>query len=161
MLNARYCNYKELQMSCGEKLAEEIRQKGYRVTPQRGVILETIAHMGGHLSVPEVFSEARARLPGLNITTIYRTLETLHRAGMVDLFYSGSGPTRFALRDPDQAHGHLVCSECDLVFDIDESLIAHLAEEVVRETGFSIDPHHLTLVGVCEDCLSKGKRRNS
>jgi Fur family ferric uptake transcriptional regulator len=115
--------------------------------------------MGGHLSVPEVFSEARERLPGLNITTIYRTLETLHRAGMVDLFYSGSGPTRFALRDPDQAHGHLVCSECEHVLDIDEGLIDHLAEEVERKTGFSIDPHHLTLLGLCEDC-AMAKQRN-
>jgi Fur family ferric uptake transcriptional regulator len=141
-------------MSCGEKLAEEIRKMGFRVTPQRGVILETIAHMGGHLSVPEVFIEARDRLPGLNITTIYRTLETLHRAGMVDLFHSGSGPTRFALRDPDVPHGHLVCSECERVLDIDESLITRLAEVVDRRTGFSIDPHHLTLLGVCEDCLA-------
>lgn len=146
-------------MSCGEKLAEEIRKRGFRVTPQRGVILETIAHMGGHLSVPELFSEARDRLPGLNITTIYRTLETLHRAGMVDLFYSGSGPTRFALRDPEAPHGHLVCSECEHVLDIDESLIARLAEEVVGKTGFSIDPHHLTLLGLCEDCAEAKRRK--
>ena len=148
-------------MSCGEKLAEEIRKRGFRVTPQRGVILETIAHMGGHLSVPEVFSEARDRLPGLNITTIYRTLETLHRAGMVDLFYSGSGPTRFALRDPDAAHGHLVCSECEQVLDIDDNLIARLAGEVEHRTGFSIDPHHLTLLGVCDDCAEskRGKTK--
>jgi Fur family ferric uptake transcriptional regulator len=144
-------------MGCGEKLADQIRKRGFRVTPQRGVILETIAHMGGHLSVPEVFSEARDRLPGLNITTIYRTLETLHRAGMVDLFYSGSGPTRFALRDPDASHGHLVCTECQKIFDIDESLITRVAVEVDRSTGFSIDPHHLTLLGVCDDCLSEGK----
>ena len=161
MFNAKYCNNQDLQMSCGERLAGEIRKKGFRVTPQRGVILETIAHMGGHLSVLEVFSEARDRLPGLNITTIYRTIETLHQAGMVDLFYSGSGPTRFALRDPDAPHGHLVCGECEHVFDVDESLIARLAEEVERKTGFSIDSHHLTLLGVCNDCLSKGKRRIS
>jgi Fe2+ or Zn2+ uptake regulation protein len=52
----------------------------------------------------------------------------------------------------------LVCSECENVLDIDESLITRLAEEVDRKTGFSIDPHHLTLLGVCDDCLSEGKR---
>lgn len=146
-------------MSCGEKLAEEIRKRGFRVTPQRGVILETIAHMGGHLSVPEVFSEARDRLPGLNIATVYRTLETLHRAGMVDIFYPGSGPTRFAIRDPGTAHGHLVCSECEQVLDIDTGLIARLAEEVERKTGFFIDPHHLTLIGMCDDCAEAKRRK--
>jgi Fur family ferric uptake transcriptional regulator len=147
-------------MSCGERLAKELRRKGFRVTPQRGVILETIAHMGGHRSVQEVYSEARDRLPGLNIATIYRTLETLHRAGMVDLFDSGSGPTLFELRDPNAAHGHLVCNECERVLDIDADLITHLAEEVEREAGFFIDPHHLTLLGICGDC-AEAKRSKS
>jgi Fur family ferric uptake transcriptional regulator len=149
-------------MSCGERLAEELRRKGYRVTPQRGVILETIAHMGDHLSVQEVYSEARERLPGLNIATIYRTLESLHRAGMVDLFDPGTGPTRFALRDPSTAHGHLVCTECEHVVDIDTDLINRLVEEVAAETGFFIDPHHLTLLGVCDACsqAGRGKAKN-
>jgi Fur family ferric uptake transcriptional regulator len=144
-------------MSCGERLAKELRSKGFRVTPQRGVILETISHMGGHRSVQEVYSEARDRLPGLNIATIYRTLETLHRAGMVDLFDSGSGPTLFELRDPEAAHGHLVCTECEHVVDIDTDLINRLVEEVAAETGFFIDPHHLTLSGVCDACHQAGR----
>ncbi len=41
--------------------------------------------------------------------------------------------------------------------DIDVNLITRLAEEVERRTGFSIDPHHLTLLGVCDDCSSEGK----
>ncbi len=147
-------------MSCGERLAKELRRKGFRVTPQRGVILETIAHMGGHRSVQEVYSEARDRLPGLNIATIYRTLETLHRAGMVDLFDAGSGPALFELRDPSTAHGHLVCSECERVLDIDSELIARLVEEVEREAGFFIDPHHLTLLGICGEC-AESKRSKS
>ena len=108
-------------MSCGERLVAELRSRKRRVTPQRAVILETIAHMGGHRSVQEVYSQARDRLPGLNLATIYRTLETLHEAGMVDLFHSGAGPTLFALRDPDAPHGHLVCIECQHVLDIDET----------------------------------------
>lgn len=151
-LDAIICKSKELHMACGERLAQELRGKGFRVTPQRTVILETIAHMGGHLSVQEVYSESQLRLPGLNITTVYRTLDSLHRAGMVNLFYSGSSPSRFSLRDARHPHGHLVCEKCEQVIDIEPNLLDRLAQAVKLKTGFAIDNHHLTFVGLCETC---------
>jgi Fur family ferric uptake transcriptional regulator len=139
-------------MSCGDRLVVELRQRGFRVTPQRTVILETIAHKDGHLSVQEVFVEARERLPGLNIATVYRTLDSLHQAGMIDLFYSQSEPSRFALRDPDNPHGHLVCTGCERIIEIGTALIADVARQVELETSFSIATDHLTLLGQCERC---------
>ncbi|NIS81151.1 MAG: hypothetical protein GTO14_13315 [Anaerolineales bacterium] len=141
-------------MSCGDRLAKELRRKGFRVTPQRTVILETVAHKGGHLSVQEVYAQSQQRLPGLNIATVYRTLDSLHRAGMVNLFNSGSSPSRFSLRDPLHPHGHLVCEKCEDIIDIDPDLIDHLVQAVEVKTGFAIDSHHLTLVGLCEECKS-------
>lgn len=151
-LLAKICTYKVLHMSCGEKLAEELRAKGFRMTPQRMVILETIAHIGGHLSVQEVFTDAQQRLPGLNIATVYRTLDSLHRAGMVDLFYTGFNPARFSLRDPDYPHGHLMCTNCEQILDIDPGLITSIAQVIYADTGFFLDRNHLTLSGLCNLC---------
>lgn len=141
-------------MSCGKKLATELRQAGFRVTPQRTVILETIAHQGGHLSANEVYLEASKRLPGLNIATIYRTIESLHRMGLIDLLSSKRDPVRFSIRDPLRPHGHLVCMGCKRVLEIDTGLISMVAQDVERETAFIIDADHLTLTGVCKDCAS-------
>lgn len=138
-------------MSCGERLAKELRQQGYRVTPQRAVILETIAHMDGHRTAQEVYRAAGERLPGLNLATIYRTLDTLHAASLVDLFDTG-GVTRFSLRDPEHPHGHLVCHRCGKTLTLDPGHAASLAGNIQRETGFEIALDHLTLVGLCEDC---------
>ena len=110
-------------MSCGERLAIELRSKGYRVTPQRAVILETIAHKNGHLCAQDIYIDARRKLPGLNLATVYRTVEVLHEAEMVDLFNDGSNPALFAMRDPHHPHGHLVCRQCHAVFDIDPSVV--------------------------------------
>ena len=140
-------------MSCGERLAAELRKKGFRVTPQRAVILETIAHEGGHLSAQEVYIEACERLPGLNIATVYRTLDSLHSAGLIDLLSSGSKPVHFSLRDPSNPHGHLVCRKCERIFEINPEFVNRIVQEVKQETGFVIDAHHLTLTGLCEMCL--------
>jgi Fur family ferric uptake transcriptional regulator len=139
-------------MSCGERLAKELRGQGYRVTPQRAVILETIAHMDGHRTAQEVFRVAGERLPGLNLATIYRTLDTLHAASLVDLFDDGGGVTRFSLRDPEHQHGHLVCQNCGLTLTLDPAHAASLARKISRETGFQISLDHLTLAGLCEAC---------
>jgi Fur family ferric uptake transcriptional regulator len=156
ILVANLCNCKELRMSCGERLANELRSKGYRVTPQRAVILETIAHKNGHLCAQDIYTDARRKLPGLNLATVYRTVEVLHEAEMVDLFNDGSNPALFAMRDPQHPHGHLVCRQCQAVFDIDPGVIAQIVQSVAAETNFYVDPNHLTLFGLCAACQDEG-----
>lgn len=139
-------------MSCGERLARELRRKGYRVTAQRTILLETIAHKGGHLNVQEVFQDARKRLPGLNLATVYRTVESLRDAGLIDWYAVGSEPMQFALRDQDNPHGHLVCRQCGVVFDLDLTFVKAFKQSVNAASGFHIDGSHLTLQGLCEAC---------
>jgi Fur family ferric uptake transcriptional regulator len=139
-------------MSCGERLARELRRKGYRVTAQRTILLETIAHKGGHLNVQEVYQAARQRLPGLNLATVYRTIESLRDADLIDWYAPGSEPVQFALRDSENLHGHLVCRICAAVTELDLSLVTSLVGAVMKESGFHIDGSHLTLQGVCQQC---------
>lgn len=142
-------------MSCGERLAEQMRAGGYRVTAQRTIILETIAHLEGHLSAQQVFEQAAERLPGLNLATVYRTVETLQEAGLIDMLDAQHEPMRFALRDPENLHGHLKCTRCGRVMDLDADLIRDLAGLVSTQTNFKVDYHHLTLQGVCPDCQAR------
>ncbi|MCJ7568855.1 MAG: transcriptional repressor, partial [Anaerolineales bacterium] len=79
-------------MSCGKRLAEQLRERGYRVTAQRTIILETIAHMKAHNSAQQVYEGARQRLPGLNLATVYRTVESLHEAGLINMLLAGGEP---------------------------------------------------------------------
>jgi Fur family ferric uptake transcriptional regulator len=146
-------------MSCGGRLAKQMRARGYRVTAQRTIIMETIAHMDGHLSAQQVYEQAVERLPGLNLATVYRTVETMHEAGLVDMLEAQSEPMRFALRDPENPHGHLVCSNCGNVMDFDAELIKQLANIVAAQTQFQIHRHHLTLQGICPECRDLERNR--
>ncbi len=139
-------------MACGPKLSQELRVSGFRVTPQRGVILETIAHLPGHPSAQEVFEAARRRLPGLNIATVYRTLDTLRDAGLVDLLEGVDSLVRCSIRDPGSLHGHLICRGCQVVVEVEMPLLISLAGDLGRRHGFALDLAHLTLTGLCSNC---------
>jgi Fe2+ or Zn2+ uptake regulation protein len=139
-------------MTCGERLAQELKRRGHRVTPQRAVILETIAHMERHVTAQEVYDQARRRLPGLHLATVYRALEGLQQAGMVDPFHAGPGLTRFALTQQDHPHGHLVCQRCGRTVAFDPGMAHELAQQVDQRHGYQVNLSHLTLRGLCPDC---------
>ena len=144
-------------MSCSESLREAMRQRGVRVTPQRAVILETVAHLGGHPTASEVFREASRALPGLNSATVYRALDSLRAAGLVDTMDRGDG-IRFALHDVSHPHHHLVCASCGRELELDPRLITDLARQVQRRTGFRLHAGHLTLTGHCKDCTQASRK---
>ncbi len=139
-------------MSCGERLAQALRAQGFRVTAQRAIILETISHLGGHLSAQQVYQDARTRLPGLNLATVYRTVESLQEAGLIDSFSTSLEPLQFSLRDPDQPHAHLVCRSCGEVLKVEGEELQSLRRILQDVADFEIDPHHLTLEGLCVGC---------
>ena len=128
------------------------RTQGFRVTAQRAIILETISHLGGHLSAQQVYQDARTRLPGLNLATVYRTVESLQEAGLIDSFSTSLEPLQFSLRDPDQPHAHLVCRSCGEVLKVEGEELQSLRRILQDVADFEIDPHHLTLEGLCAGC---------
>jgi len=139
-------------MACGAHLEQEIRRSGFRVTAQRSVILETVAHLARHASAQEVYEKARARLPGLNPATVYRTLEVLHGAGLLDQLVSTDDPLRFSLRDPAKPHHHLVCRLCRQSFELETRRLRSISASLERDLGFALDHDHQSLTGICRAC---------
>ncbi|HET7012092.1 MAG TPA: Fur family transcriptional regulator [Anaerolineales bacterium] len=145
-------------MSCSERLRSEMRRRGLRLTPQRSVILETLAHLEGHPTALEVYQGAAPRLPGLNLATVYRNLEALQQAGLIDSMEAGGANVRFALRDREHLHHHLVCSECGGEWEVDAEAVRGLAASLQRKHGFHLRTDHLTLVGRCRSCAERSTR---
>ena len=144
-------------MTCSERLRQEMRLRGIRVTPQRSVILETVSHLGGHPTATQVYREAVRRLPGLNPSTVYRALDSLQAAGLVDGMAGAGGRARFALRDLSHPHHHMVCNDCGGELELDPSWITELARQIRRRRGFRLNTHHLTLTGQCRQCAARAE----
>lgn len=141
----------QLQGEAG--LADTLRERGVRATAQRAVILRTLCNVGGHVSAQDVYERALPDLPGLNLATVYRTLELFHHVGLVDVLNTGTDVQKFTFRDPHHQHAHLVCRRCGKTLQVDATSVDRLAGDIERATGFRIDHHHLALTGVCQDCL--------
>ena len=60
-----------------------LRGRGFRMTPQREIILEAIGAGHGHTDFDEIFARVQARSPSMNRATVYRTLEFLHQQRLI------------------------------------------------------------------------------
>jgi len=138
-------------MTKASDIASRLSQKGYRLTPQRLMILEAIEGASGHVSAEEIYQKIKERYPGLNISTVYRTMELLKETGMVTETDMGDGRVRFHSVGHEHHH-HLVCSKCGSVVDLDESMLSPLTVLLTEKYGFSADLKHLAIFGRCKDC---------
>ena len=136
----------------GERsLTETLRERGYRLTPQRLLVLEAIEASDDHISAEEIHSQAHARYPYMNISTVYRTLDLLKEQGLVAESDLGGG--RFLYHPVGKAHHHhLVCRKCGKVQDIEASAFESLRSELKSRYGFNAVFDHMAIFGTCKSC---------
>ncbi len=137
-------------MSCGQIL----RRKGYRLTPQRMMVVEALHDADKHVSADEIYAQVKAKYPYANISTVYRTLELLKELGLVTEISLGDGCVRFHPAEKGHHH-HLVCQKCGKVIDLPESVLAPLEGELLEKYRFGADLRHMAVFGLCSDCQAK------
>lgn len=133
-------------------LAELLRERGLRLTPQRQLILEAV-HDLRHATPEQVHTAVRERAAGVNITTVYRTLELLEDLGLVTHTHLSHGSPTYH-RVGEHQHVHLVCRSCGTVTEVDPAILAPIAEQLREERGFRVDIGHTSFFGVCKECQS-------
>ncbi len=127
-----------------------LRAGGYRVTPQRQLVLEAVTRLD-HATPEEIFADVHKRARGVNVSTIYRTLELLEQLGLVTHTHLGHGAPRYHLA-ADAGHVHLVCSECGRIIQVEPEVVDPLIKALEDEHGFETDVGHLTVFGRCAQC---------
>jgi len=132
-------------------IASQLSQKGYRMTPQRLMILEAVENAEGHISVEEIYQRVCQRYPGVNLSTVYRTLELLKEQKLVTQTDMGDGRVRFHSLGHEHHH-HLVCSRCGRVIDLDEEMLQPLTGALAEKYGFKAELHHMAIFGRCKEC---------
>jgi len=132
-------------------LADELNEQGYRLTPQRIMILSVIENSDYHISAEEIYAQIVVKYPNINISTVYRTLELLKRLNLVTETDLGEGRVRYHPANKGHHH-HLVCRECGTITDLDESMLTPLRSALLREYKFHADLRHLSILGRCLKC---------
>jgi len=132
-------------------IVKKLSEHGYRLTPQRLMIVSAIENSEGHISAEEIYAQVVAKYPHVNLSTVYRTLELLKERGLVTETNLGEGRVRYHPLEEGHHH-HLVCTGCGAVINLDESLLASLGGMLLREYKFDADLRHLAIFGRCAKC---------
>ena len=134
-------------------LHAELRAKGYRLTPQRQLVLEAVGQIG-HATPEQVLTAVQRKAAGVNASTVYRTLSLLEELGLVRHTHLSHGASAFSLVS-EAEHVHLVCRDCAAVQELPAEVVGDLASRLLEQQGFRLDIGHDALFGTCAACASQ------
>lgn len=135
-----------------------LKDKGYKLTPQRRAVLDVIIeNEGKHLSTEEIFEYVRKECPEIGLATVYRTLQLLEGIGLIFKMNLDDGKNRYELShaEEDHHHHHLICVKCGKLTEVQGDLLDGLEKEVEKKYDFKVTNHILKFYGYCSECRKK------
>ncbi len=132
-----------------------LRAQGYRITPQRQLVLEAVETLR-HGTPEEILTEVQRHATGVNLSTIYRALEVLEEVALVTHSHIGHGAPTYHCVD-DHTHIHLACDACGAVASISAEVLEPLARTLRADLGFDIDVSHVAFHGRCRNCVEQNR----
>ena len=138
------------------KLSDRLRNRGYRMTPQRVAVFNVLAkNQGRPMSVEEIFELAGEQLPGIGIATVYRTLELFLELGVTRRVHLNEYLHYYEIDSGDHHH-YMVCNACGCTTVLEACAVDKLEDVIRDKTDFLVTSHCLTLFGYCPACLPSG-----
>lgn len=139
-----------------EQLIAKLKERQYRITPQRVELIRLIAASEGHPSASQLYNQIKVQFPTMSLATVYKTLDLLKEVGEVleiglrdDSHYDGNKP---------YPHPHLICMKCQKIMDGElDVAVGKIVQEVENNFGFRVVKHQLDFYGLCPDCQKKSK----
>ncbi|WP_436794999.1 Fur family transcriptional regulator [Actinospongicola halichondriae] len=131
---------------------DRLRLDGERVTKARTALIEILAENDDHLCAEDIADRMEGDASSTHRATVYRTLESLVKAGIVAHVHLPHGAARYHLIDTDRAHLHLLCRDCGDIIDAPPDLLDEVRQRLDASTGFRLDPDHVALTGWCRSC---------
>src|ERR687894_2737575 len=120
------------------------------MTPQRRAIVAEIMRTQGHISPTALARRVQVDMPGVNASTIYRTLATLEEVGVLAHAHLETGAEYH--RTEEAGHIHLSCSNCGAEDDLSIDEAKAVVELIQNHHGFEPDLTHFAISGLCADC---------
>ncbi len=143
-----------------EQASEAIRETGGRFTQQRRLIVELLEGAEGHLDAERLYQLAHARDETVSLATVYRTLNVLEGAGLIDQRYLSHSHER-KVYEPVGAseHYHFTCTGCGRVIEFETQRVQRLKEALEVGLGVRVEHACLCLEGLCYACRTQQEGR--
>jgi Fur family ferric uptake transcriptional regulator len=127
-----------------------LRDRGLRMTPQRRAIVAEVMRTPGHISPTAIARRVQGDMPGVNASTVYRTLTLLEEVGLLQHSHLESGAEYH--RSEEAEHVHLTCSRCGADDALSLKEADALQDLIRRHHGFRADLTHFAITGLCREC---------
>jgi len=124
---------------------------GQRITSQRTLILEVIRQGERHPDADEVYRLAREKQPRLSLSTVYRTLQTLKKLGLIEELHFDEEHHYYEMKSSIEHH-HLVCVGCGKVVEFEYLLSHKMKDDISHEKGFEVTGVEVRMTGYCPTC---------
>jgi len=141
-------------LACEQIFVHQLRQRGFRLTPQRKIILSVLHGVEGLITADEIYSRVQEVNPAVDISTVYRTLDLLQELGLVSCVDAGDDQRRYELLGIHGPHLHLICRACGQVLSAELETAQDFGARLQAEYGFRPALDHLSIPGLCAACAA-------
>ncbi len=137
-------------MVINQNFVGQLKSVGYKLTKPRVEILKILSSKNP-LSAQEVFEDMKHKGVGVDLVTIYRTLELFNDLGITRKNQFEDNITRYELVDKNDHHHHLICTNCGKIEDValNEN---KFVSQIERKSKFKVLRHSLEFFGLCQKC---------
>jgi Fur family ferric uptake transcriptional regulator len=125
-----------------------LRECGLRLSTARRLVLDALFEAEDPVS-----AEQLSRRLGIELTSVYRNLETLERHGLVRHVHLGHGPGLYVLVGRGEQE-YLYCERCHHARALGPGELDPVRNLVEERHGYRTRFTHFALVGICKDCLA-------
>jgi Fur family ferric uptake transcriptional regulator len=132
---------------------EAMRERGLRITAARRLVVEALYEAGRPVTAEELASGMYGRFPRADLGSVYRNLETLEDAGIVQHMHLGHGPGLYA--PTGSGSEYVACERCGRSQAVSRASLDVLRAAVRAAVGYEASFTHFPLMGLCPVCLEK------
>ncbi len=126
---------------------------GSRATRQAAAVRDALAGRANFTSAQELHAVLRADGGGVGLTTVYRHLQALADAGVVDTLRTPDGESVYRLCGSSVHHHHLVCRSCGRTVEVEGRSVERWTRQVAEAEGFVDVDHTVEIFGTCSACV--------
>ncbi len=127
-----------------KRLTTALRDAGVRITRQRAALLDVLAAADDHPDAVDLQRRAEVEVPGISLSTVYRTLTSLEEQGVILRHQFAGAPARFEHAEAAH-HDHMIDVETGEVVEFCSDRIERIQAEIAAELGYEIVHHRMEL----------------
>lgn len=128
-----------------------LKEKNIKITKNRLLLLETMEKLNKAFNVDDIYESLKNNNHKINISTIYRNINTFYENGILDKITEVNGIIYYQLQQTNHFH-YLICTQCSQIISLEECPLKEIEEKLSKKTGYTIESHNLEFRGICPDC---------